>query len=299
MRFLAQRVGTHMYWGASAEAFRPVPVRSRVPGGMGLFRPRFDSQLAGAFIVDPAGDVPNDRVFVITENVPCQPNPAGCPHRERHGLPARRVHSLERSLLAEHRATTLRVGDTVRWRIVNTIVPGAPDASARLLLSRRFARDARTAPVDSIYSPEQRRMAVTEPHRAWRDRVHRVVPRPAGRVDLPLPPDEPRAEDAARSDSPTALSSRRCTSTAIPTTRAGGDERPRSGSRCHGRWRHSSPWRAGAAPSPVRAVEPCGRRLGESLRLRTAAWRRAASRLGRVSGAGAGPERGEPTSIRS
>jgi hypothetical protein len=55
LRFVAQREGTHQYWATSAEAQRLVPPPLREPG---LFRPRFDSQLAGGVLAHfgPAAD---------------------------------------------------------------------------------------------------------------------------------------------------------------------------------------------------------------------------------------------------
>src|SRR5215467_2055652 len=57
LSFLAGAPGTYFYWARTSEAKLNVA---------GTTRPVFgDSQLNGAFIVDPAGTVPPDRVFVI------------------------------------------------------------------------------------------------------------------------------------------------------------------------------------------------------------------------------------------
>ena len=54
VRFAAGRVGTYHYWAT-------------VAGSPFIRRTAAESQLAGAFIVDPRGDVPPDRVFVMTQ----------------------------------------------------------------------------------------------------------------------------------------------------------------------------------------------------------------------------------------
>jgi hypothetical protein len=73
VRFVARREGTRQYWAASADAQRLVAERLRANGLSGLVRPRFDSQLAGAFIVDGPGEVPSDRIFVLTETAAYAP----------------------------------------------------------------------------------------------------------------------------------------------------------------------------------------------------------------------------------
>ncbi len=87
--FVARRVGTYQYWGALTSWQRAVPLSPQTRQG-GRYRPRFDSQLAGAFIVDPPGAIPNDRIFVITMTVDQAP-----PLRtERHGIPGREFTAL-------------------------------------------------------------------------------------------------------------------------------------------------------------------------------------------------------------
>ncbi|HEY6784366.1 MAG TPA: hypothetical protein VI159_05410, partial [Gemmatimonadales bacterium] len=93
--FVARRVGTYQYWGALSSWQRVVPIPPAVRQG-GRYRPRFDSQLAGALIVDPPGAVVNDRIFVITETQAVTDRNDRVPpvRRERHGIPARQFTAL-------------------------------------------------------------------------------------------------------------------------------------------------------------------------------------------------------------
>ena len=162
VRFVARQAGTYQYWGSTAEAQRQVPARARSP--VGLVRPRFDSQLAGAFIVDPPGRVPDDRVFVITEisatPVPTAPN-AGENRRDRRGIPAREFTALNGRSWPHTERLQYALRDTVRWRIVNTTFQAHPMHLHGFFFRVDSRGSARTG-VDSIYSPEERRMAVTE-----------------------------------------------------------------------------------------------------------------------------------------
>ena len=54
IRFVAGKPGTYHYWATTGSSTLNV-------------RKAAESQLGGAFIIDPRGDVPADRVFVITE----------------------------------------------------------------------------------------------------------------------------------------------------------------------------------------------------------------------------------------
>src|SRR5262249_59079110 len=71
-RFARHAPGTFQYWATLANAQRslviPPPARRH-----GLMRAGFDSQLTGAFVVDPPGLSPEDRIFVITEMVDQKP----------------------------------------------------------------------------------------------------------------------------------------------------------------------------------------------------------------------------------
>jgi FtsP/CotA-like multicopper oxidase with cupredoxin domain len=155
-RFIARREGTYLYW---------VPAYSlRVPDDLPstLLPPRgFDSQLAGAIVVDPPGPVPDDRVFVITalqDRAEAAPGPASM---DRHGTLRRQFNAVNGRAWPHTERLRYPLGDSVRWRIVNA----SQEAHPMHLHGFYFRVDAHGAPqaeADSIYAPEQRRMAVTE-----------------------------------------------------------------------------------------------------------------------------------------
>lgn len=114
-------------------------------------------QLAGAFIVDPPGKVPPDRVFVINiwgemvDSVTWQNavaiNGKAWPHTER-------LH--------------LTVGDSARWRVVNASIRPHPMHLHGFYFN---VESIGTLTGDTIYAPEARRLAVTEDLRAGRTMV--------------------------------------------------------------------------------------------------------------------------------
>ncbi len=97
VQFKAGEPGTYFYWGTTT-------------GNAIVRREMVESQLAGAFIVDPPGAVPSDRVFVIgiwnknlvTFDGVATINGKSWPYTERF---------------------TFKVGETVRWRWVNASAP--------------------------------------------------------------------------------------------------------------------------------------------------------------------------------
>jgi FtsP/CotA-like multicopper oxidase with cupredoxin domain len=154
--FSRGRAGTYQYWATLAEWQRnvPLPPQSRRHG---LLRPRFDSQLIGAFIVDPPGPLPDDRIFVITETVdqapPIRDDPRGMPGREFTAINGRSWPYTERLHYS--------VGDTVHWRIINATFQSHP-MHLHGFYFRVDARGDAEANVDSVYASAERRMAVTE-----------------------------------------------------------------------------------------------------------------------------------------
>ena len=153
--FVARRVGTFQYWGALASAQRIVSTTVR---DRGLIRPGFDSQLTGAFIVDPEGNVPVDRVMVITEISDQAP---GAVRRARHGVPGREFTAVNGKSWPHTERLHYRVGETIRWRIVNTTFQAHP-MHLHGFYFRVDSKGDTPSGTDSIYSPAQRRMAVTE-----------------------------------------------------------------------------------------------------------------------------------------
>jgi FtsP/CotA-like multicopper oxidase with cupredoxin domain len=113
VRFKSGRAGTYGYWAETT--------------GLGMaMRFGIDSQLSGAFVVDPVhGAVTDDRIFVITEWTDLT--------REHLLKAASADDPLTAALMQMKKGTTLmnglswpdterftfRVGDTVRWRFVN------------------------------------------------------------------------------------------------------------------------------------------------------------------------------------
>lgn len=155
-RFVARRVGTYLYW---------VPAYSvRVPDDLPstLLPPRgFDSQLAGAIVVDPPGSVPEDRIFVITALQDRAGDGSGAASIDRHGTLRRQFNAVNGRAWPHTERLRYALGDSVRWRIVNA----SQEAHPMHLHGFYFRVDSHGAPqavADSIYTPEQRRMAVTE-----------------------------------------------------------------------------------------------------------------------------------------
>jgi len=155
-RFVRRLQGTYQYWATLAEWQRalPLPPKQR---GEGLLRPRFDAPLAGALVVDAPGPVPNDRIFVIGETddqvPPLKRDPRGPVGRQFTVMNGKSWPYTERLHYA--------LGDTIRWRIVNTTFQAHP-MHLHGFYFRVDSHGSARAGVDSIYAPAQRRMAVTE-----------------------------------------------------------------------------------------------------------------------------------------
>jgi FtsP/CotA-like multicopper oxidase with cupredoxin domain len=144
IEFTARAVGTHFYF-------------ARTTSSPGIIGRGADSQLAGALIVDPAGSderpgAARDRVFVITAWV----DSVSDPHLRygRAQLYAINGFSWPHT---EHLAYTL--GDTVRWRVINT----SEHAHPMHLHGFYFSVTSRGTTVDdTLYDDASRRNAVTE-----------------------------------------------------------------------------------------------------------------------------------------
>ncbi len=139
-RFLADAEGTYYYWAAKA-------------GTEFMDRMYEDSQLNGAFIVDPPGTVaPTDRIMLISAWVMAK-TPGGDPdfNLEFFAINGRPWPHTERF--------TYAVGDSVHWRIINA----TPAPHPMHLHGFYFRVDARGDMArDTVYWPGQQRMAVTE-----------------------------------------------------------------------------------------------------------------------------------------
>ena len=155
-RFVRRVAGTYQYWATLAEWQRalPLPPNRR---DHGLLRPRFDAPLAGALVVDAPGPTPRDRIFVIGETddqvPPIKRDPRGPAGRQFTVINGKSWPYTERLHYA--------VGDTVRWRIVNTTFQAHP-MHLHGFYFRVDSHGSARAGVDSIYASAERRMAVTE-----------------------------------------------------------------------------------------------------------------------------------------
>jgi manganese oxidase len=157
LRFVANRVGAHAYWAQASGARALLPPQMRTASG--LTRPGYDSQLAGAFIVDPAGPVAEDRVFVLTELA--DQDRCGRPCRSRHGVAGREFTAFNGRAWPHTERLRHAVGDTIRWRFVNAALQPHP-LHLHGFYFRVDAHGHFGTGIDTLYTPEQQRMAVTE-----------------------------------------------------------------------------------------------------------------------------------------
>jgi manganese oxidase len=149
MRFRASRPGTYFYWATAGAQRRKLDRR------FGR-----DSQLTGAFVVDPAdGAAANDRILVITGHVDLLDGD-GRLLRDAHGSPEREFVALNGRSWPHTERLAYTLGDTIRWRIVN----GSYAPHAMHLHGFYFEVGARGNNVeDTLYALAERRRAVTEP----------------------------------------------------------------------------------------------------------------------------------------
>ncbi len=138
LRFSAGAPGTYFYWATTT-------------GATLAGRRTVDSQLHGAFIVDPAGVKPADDVFVIG---------LWLDSLTVSGVRAEReIPTINGKMFPYTESFTYSVGDTVRWRVINASDRGHP----MHLHGFYYRVDSRgNAARDSLYTPLQRRLAVTE-----------------------------------------------------------------------------------------------------------------------------------------
>jgi FtsP/CotA-like multicopper oxidase with cupredoxin domain len=154
--FIARRAGTYLYW-VPAYSLR-VPDTVTTPR---LTRRGFDSQLAGAIVVDSLPDVAEDRVFVITQLADREVPVGAAGAADRHGTPVRQFNAVNGRAWPHSERLRYALGDSIRWRIVNA----SQEAHPMHLHGFYFRVDSHGAPqadADSIYSSAQQRMAVTE-----------------------------------------------------------------------------------------------------------------------------------------
>ena len=139
MHFHATSPGLSYYAGRTS----PRPVQARTTE---------DSQLNGAIVIDPPGATPSDRIFVISGWVTRDSTTVS-------GLGPNATLAFNGLEWPHSPTIDLVQGDTMRWRIINTTVLPHP----LHLHGSYFRVDAKgDGHTDSIYAPEDRRMAVTE-----------------------------------------------------------------------------------------------------------------------------------------
>ena len=156
IRFQAGDVGTYLYWATIS--------------GAGSLKERegYDSQLNGAFVVDPPGTTPADRVMVLSVWIDSL-DIGG--KREEYESPVINGRSFPHTA-----PQNLTVGDSVHWRVIN-----ASDREHPMHLHGFFFRVIARGDVerDTVIAPVRRWLAVTD-----------HVP-PGGTVRMAWSPDRP------------------------------------------------------------------------------------------------------------
>ena len=140
LRFDAGEPGTYHYWGSTTGA------------GMET-REWLDSQLSGAFIVDPPGARPDDRIFVMGlwfKTLPDSSGPAARPYEELMVINGKMWPHTERF--------TYSVGDSVRWRWINPTTSSHPMHLHGFYYSIEALGDGAR---DSALAPERRPLVNT------------------------------------------------------------------------------------------------------------------------------------------
>jgi FtsP/CotA-like multicopper oxidase with cupredoxin domain len=138
LTFVAGAPGTYFYWATTTGA------------AMGNRR-KADSQLNGAFIVDPAGTPARDRVFMV--GVWLDSLTVGGAREMRE------VPTINGKMFPFTEPFTFAVGDSIRWRVIN-----ASDREHPMHLHGFYyeVESRGDAGRDTIYAPLDRRLVVTE-----------------------------------------------------------------------------------------------------------------------------------------
>ena len=141
IRFAAGTPGTYHYWATTRGA--TLNTRRNV-----------DSQLGGAFVVDPPGAVPADRVFVMTEW-----DDSRLRVDEIVNADVRRVFAINGRSWPHTERLDERIGRDARWHFVNLTQVGHPMHLHGFYFS---VRGVGTGLRHTVYAPSQYRHAVTE-----------------------------------------------------------------------------------------------------------------------------------------
>jgi FtsP/CotA-like multicopper oxidase with cupredoxin domain len=159
--FLAGAAGTYYYWARTVEKSKD---------GFGSFpQPVFeDSALNGAFIVDPPGPVPPDRVFVVNILLVN-------PDVLQQGF---EVVSINGKSYPYTEPLDYTVGDTVRWRVIN---PGFSEHPMHLHGAFYKVLSLGDAESDTQYQGADRQSVVTQDLRGGQTMLMEWSPENAGR----------------------------------------------------------------------------------------------------------------------
>ena len=159
IRFRATTPGTFFYWGRTEED----------RDGLGYGD---DSQLLGAFVVDPSGTtVPAERVLLIGLWVDQRDTVSTPGHHPKETITVNGLSWPHTERL------TYSVGDTVRWRVINASVAPHPMHLHGFYFQVGSRGNSRR---DTLYSPADVRTAVTEFMQAGTTMTLTWVPRRVG-----------------------------------------------------------------------------------------------------------------------
>lgn len=140
--FASGAPGTYFYWARTTEVVK-------TPTGLAL-RPQFeDAQLNGAFIVDPPGPLPNERIFVLNTMF-------GRPNQITPGFEVATINGKEYPYTD---ALEYAMGDTIRWRVIDPSFAEHP-----MHLHGAFFKVVSLGSVtaDISYAPAERQSVVTQ-----------------------------------------------------------------------------------------------------------------------------------------
>jgi FtsP/CotA-like multicopper oxidase with cupredoxin domain len=138
--FLAGESGTYYYWAATGT---DLPIEQRVP---------WDTQLAGAFVVDPPGGSGNDRVMVIGVWYAWL-----APMDLERGF--RELPTVNGKSWPNTTRLSYNMGETIRWRVINASGAVHPMHLHGTYFQVESEGDAEH---ETRYPPEQQRSVVTQ-----------------------------------------------------------------------------------------------------------------------------------------
>ena len=139
--FASGSPGTYFYWAQTTESVHRF--------GVDLRPPFEDAELNGAFIVDPPGPLPPDRIYVL-HTMFGRPNAL---------TPGFEVASINGKEYPYNDAPEYTMGDTVRWRIIN---PSFSEHPMHLHGAFYKVLSMGTDTADTAYAPAEQQSVVTQ-----------------------------------------------------------------------------------------------------------------------------------------